>query len=83
MYCQSRAKIACKKLPHWEDVLQLHILRANYQAFIWQQNLLAQQTENNHSQNGWCLDQDSYFNIKWMTCNPSPDPDCLYFKIIF
>ena len=30
MYCQSRAKIACEKLPPWEDVLQLHILRENY-----------------------------------------------------
>ena len=36
MNCQSRAKIACEKLPTCEDVLQLHILRANYQAFILQ-----------------------------------------------
>ena len=36
MNCQSGAKIACEKLPTCEDVLQLHILRANYQAFILQ-----------------------------------------------
>ena len=35
MYCQSGAKIACEKLPSCEDLLQLHILRANYHAFIW------------------------------------------------
>ena len=46
MYCQSGAKIASEKLPPCEDVLQLHILRANYHAFIWRQSLLAQQAEN-------------------------------------
>ena len=34
MYCQNGAKIASEKLPPCEDVLQLHILRANYHAFI-------------------------------------------------
>ena len=36
MNCQSGAKTACEKLPTYEDVLQLHILRANYQAFVSQ-----------------------------------------------
>ena len=35
VYCQSGAKIALEKLPPCEDVLQFHILRANYQAFRW------------------------------------------------
>ena len=73
MYCKSRAKIACKKLLPCEDVLQLHILKANYQAFIWRQSLLAQQAENDPLQNGWCLDEEGCFGIKWMTCNPAPD----------
>ena len=48
-----------KKTPTLRrDVLQLHILRANYQAFIWQQSLLVQQAENNPLQNGWCLDEE-------------------------
>ena len=72
-YCQRGAKIACKKLPPSGDVLQLHILRANYQVFIWQQSLLAQQTENDPLQNGWSLDEEGCFNIKWMTCNPVLD----------
>ena len=73
MYCQSGAKIACEKLPPCEDLLQLHILRANYQVFIWRQSSLAQQVENDPFQNGWCLDEEGCFGIKWMTCNPAPD----------
>ena len=40
MYCQSGGKIACEKLPPCDDVLELHIMRANYQTFIWRQSLL-------------------------------------------
>ena len=53
MYCQSGGKIACEKLPPCKNVLQLHILRSNYQAFIWRESLLAQQTESDPLQNGW------------------------------
>ena len=73
MYCQSGGKISCEKLPPCEDVLQLHILRANYQAFIWRQSLASQQQESDPLENGWCLDEDGCFDIKWMNCNPAPD----------
>ena len=68
IYCQSGAKTACEKLPTCKDVLQLHILRANYQAFIWWQ-----QADNDPLQSGWYLDEEGCFDIKWMTCNPAPD----------
>ena len=71
MYCQSGANIACEKPPPCEDVLQLYVLRSNYQAFILQQILLAQQAENDPLQNGWCLDEEGCFVIKWMACNPA------------
>ena len=37
MYCQSGGKLSCEKLPPCDDVLELHISRANYQAYIWRQ----------------------------------------------
>ena len=73
MYCPSGAKIACEKLPPCEDVLQLHVLRSNYQAFILQQILLAQQAKNDPLQNGWCLDEEGCFDIKWMACSSALD----------
>ena len=51
IYCQSGGKIACEKLPPCDDVLELHIMRANYQAFIWRQSLLAQQSKEDPLQN--------------------------------
>ena len=73
MYCQYRAKKDCKKFPPCEDVLQLHIMRANYQAFTLRQSLLAQQAENDSLKNGWCLDEKGCSDIKWVTCNPTSD----------
>ena len=37
MYCQSGGKIACQQLPPCTDVLELHVMRANYQACIWRE----------------------------------------------
>ena len=73
MYCQSGGKIACEKLPSCDDVLELHIMRANYQAFIWRQSLLAQQSEEDPLQNGWVLDEAGSFDIEWMRCSAAPD----------
>ena len=47
-------------------------MRANYQAFIWRQRLLAQQSEENPLQNGWVLDEVGSFDIEWMRCSPAP-----------
>ena len=73
MYCQSGGKISCEKLPPCEDVLELHIYRANYQAFIWRQSLDAIQEEEDPSENGWLVNEDGSFEIEWMRCNPAPD----------
>ena len=58
MYCQSGGKISCEKLPPCEDVLRLHIRRANYQAYIWRQSLASQQHQADPLENGWCLDDE-------------------------
>ena len=42
MYCKSGGKIYCNALPPSNDALKLHISRANYQGYIWQQSLMAQ-----------------------------------------
>ena len=68
-----QSKDSLQKTPPCEDVLQLHILRANHQVFIWQQSLLAQQAKNHPLQHGWCLDEEHCFDIKWMTCTLVPD----------
>ena len=71
MYCQSGGKISCEQLPPCNDVLELHMMRANYQAYIWRQSLGPQQTEVDH---GWLRDEESNcLDIKWMRCNPAPD----------
>ena len=73
MYCQSAGKIACDHLPPCSDALDLHIMRANYQAKIWRESLLQCQSDMDPLENGWTLDDDGEFSIKWMRCNPAPD----------
>ena len=35
MYCQRGRKISCQHLPSCAKALELHAMRANYQARIW------------------------------------------------
>ena len=39
MYCQSSGKISWEHLPPCAEVLQLHTMRANYQARIWRERV--------------------------------------------
>ena len=73
MYCKSGGKISCEKIPPCEDVLRLHIRRANYQAYIWRQSLVSQQHEADPQEHGWCLDDEGCLDIQWMNCRPAPD----------
>ena len=72
MYCQNGAKIACELLPRCSNVLKLHIQRANYQAWIWRNSLVACQDIPDPINHGWVMDTE-YLNIKWMTCSPAPE----------
>ena len=37
LYCKNAGKIPCDQLPPCTDALELHLMRANYQARIWRE----------------------------------------------
>ena len=53
MYCQRGGKIPCESFPPCDDVAELHMMRANYQAHIWRQSLIAEKTRLNPLNQGW------------------------------
>ena len=59
-----RSKDSLRKTPILERCAAAPHIEGNYQAFLLQQILLAQQAENDSLQNGWCLDKEGCFNIK-------------------
>ena len=59
-----RSKDSLRKTPTLERCAAAPHIEGNYQAFLLQQILLAQQAENDSLQNGWCLDKEGCFNIK-------------------
>lgn len=73
LYCKNAGKIACDQLPPCTDALELHLMKANYQARIWKESLLQFHSNLDPLENGWTLDEDGGFSIKWMRCNPAPD----------
>ena len=82
IFCQSGGKIPCEQLPPCENILKLHILRANYQAFIWRECLVRCQTVIDPKENGWTIGvDDNNLEIKWMECNTAPDEVMLNFNI--
>ena len=74
-YCKNAGKIACDQLPTCADGLELHLMRANYQARIWREreSLLLIQSDMDPLGNGLALDDNGGFSVRWMTSNPSPD----------
>ena len=74
MHCKSGGKISCDALPLCNDALKLHISRANYQAYIWWQGLVAQQEQLDPINHDWMHDdEENYLIVKWMKCKPAPD----------
>ena len=63
------------KLPvtNYDPAQMHHLMGANYQARIWRESLLQIQSDMDPLENGWTLDDDGGFSIKWMRCNPAPD----------
>ena len=67
MHCESGRKISCDALPTCNDALKLHISRTNYQAYIWQQRLMAQQEQLDPINHGWMHnDKENCLTLKWM-----------------
>ena len=53
---------------------ELLISRANYQAYIWRQNLMAQQEQLDPVNHGWMHDgEENCLTVKWMKWKPAPD----------
>ena len=73
LHCKNAGKIPCDQVPPCTDALELHLMRANYQARILRESLLQIQSGMDPIENGWTLDDDGGFSIKWMRCNPAPD----------
>lgn len=82
LYCQSGRKMSCQQLPPFTDVLELHVMRANYQAQIWRKSLMQIQTEANPEDHGWMLDDDNNkLDIRRMRCGAAPDE--AMFQVLF
>ena len=73
MYCQSAGKLACELISPCQDVLKLQAASANYQARIWKSSLTATINALDPVGHGWCSDENENLDIKWMTCNPTPE----------
>ena len=73
--CNVKAvNFSCEHLPPCAEVLELHAMRANYQARIWRESLVQFQSEVNPEDHGWFVDESNdQLDIKWMRCNPAPD----------
>ena len=74
MYCKSGVKIYCDALPSCNDALKQRISRANYQAYIWWQSLVAQQEQLDLINYGWMYDdEENCLTVKWMKCKGAPN----------
>ena len=60
-------------LPPYSDALRQHMLRANYQAFIWRNVLVAVANPPLcPDKQDWALDDDNSLRITWMSIPPAP-----------
>ena len=73
LYCKNADKIACHQLPPCTNALEFHLMRANYQARIRRESMIQIQRDMDPLKNGWALDDDGGFSIKWMRFNSAPD----------
>ena len=60
------------RLPPTKDELKQHVLRSNYQAFIWKRALEGEPAIPDPDGYGWDLD-DGHLSIHWMDNRPAPD----------
>ena len=76
---EARYRLFCTKpiqsssLPPCSDALKHHMMRANYQAHIWRNALVAQTTPPlSPHKKGWTID-DGCLHVMWLTKPPAPD----------
>ncbi|XP_065197855.1 uncharacterized protein LOC135829379 [Sycon ciliatum] len=76
----ARYELFCTKtlqsnqLPPCKDAFLKHAARANYQAAIWRQCIVAQPAIPAPQDNGqgWCLDQNGDLAVDWLSIPPAP-----------
>ena len=78
IYCQRGGKIPIEMLPPCRDVLKQHVMRSNYQTYVWRKSLEAFMSLNNPENYGWYINEEK-MDVLWMTCNPAPDEVYLQF----
>ena len=61
-----------ESLPPNDDSLKLHIIRCNYQAFIWRHALSQNIEAPSFLENGW-EDEDGNVKVKWLSGAPAPE----------
>ena len=72
LYCQREGKILSDFLPPCENVLHQHLRRANYQAWIWRNDMVPQMNVDEPIDHGWHSNQ-GLLDIEWMACKPAPE----------
>ena len=60
-------------MPPRQDALRQHVLRANYQAGVWQRALEREPAIPGPAGHGWSLTRDQELSFVWMTKAPAPD----------
>lgn len=73
IFCARRGEVDSSQLPPCEDCLSMHILRANYQAAIWQRCLEPSPSVPSPKDCGWTTDADGNLVVEWMRGPPAPD----------
>ena len=68
-FCNRRTQ--SHQLPPTADALRKHVIRANYQAYIWKHSLEPQLSVSNPGGNGWLI-QEGVLLIDWMSLPPVP-----------
>ena len=73
MFCAKGGEISSHQLPPSHKSLYKHILRANYQAFIWRCSLTKMENIPHPQGYGWKLNNDNELQIDWNEENAAPD----------
>ena len=63
----SKHQTANHLLPPTEDQLWYHLLRTNYQTFIWKHSLDSQKHFPSPHSHGWGIDEANFLNVTWTT----------------
>ena len=72
LFCAKGGEIGSHLLPPSKACLHQHILRANYQAYVWQQCLKQYMHLPSPEGNGWYIDDKDELRIKWSEEDPAP-----------